>query len=107
MPALVAAVIAGVERQRRNARMVSVAIGVCVLLVTAALAPLVTTYMSEAFAALQGVTLRGSHFPLIDHCADGAGEHRRGGMGDAQLTLRMRMNSARALRCLALGCCCW
>jgi hypothetical protein len=64
-PVLVAAVIAGVERQRRSARMVSIAIGACVLLVTAALAPLVTTYMSEAFAALQGVTLRGSHFPLL------------------------------------------
>ena len=64
-PILVAAVIAGVERQRRSARMVSIAIGACVLLVTAALAPLVTMYMSEAFAALQGVTLRGSHFPLL------------------------------------------
>jgi hypothetical protein len=64
-PVLVAAVIAGVERQRRSARMVSIAIGACVLLVTAALAPLVTMYMSEAFAALQGVTLRGPHFPLL------------------------------------------
>jgi hypothetical protein len=63
--ALVAAVVAGVGRQRRQASMVSVAIGVCVLLVTAALAPLVTTFMSQAFAALQDVTLRGSHFPLL------------------------------------------
>ena len=64
-PALVASVMAGVERQRRNARLVSVATGACVLLVTAALAPVVTTYVSHGFAALQGVTLRGEHFPLI------------------------------------------
>jgi hypothetical protein len=64
-PALVAAVIAGVERQRRNARLVPVAVGICVLLASAALMPLVTTYMSEAFAALQGVTLRSSHLSLI------------------------------------------
>jgi hypothetical protein len=64
-PSLVAAVIAGVERQRRNARVVTVAIGVCVLLATAALAPVVTMYMSHAMTALQGVTLRSSHFPLI------------------------------------------
>jgi hypothetical protein len=64
-PALVASIIAGVERQRRNARWTSLAIGVCVLLATAALAPVVTTYLSQAFAALQGVTLRGSHFPLL------------------------------------------
>jgi Na+-transporting NADH:ubiquinone oxidoreductase subunit NqrE len=63
--ALVAAVIAGVERQRRNARMVSVAIGVCVLLATAALAPVVTMYLSQGFAALQGVSLRGAHIPLL------------------------------------------
>ena len=63
--ALVEAIIAGVERQRRNARLVPVAVGICVLLAAAALMPLVTTYMSEAFAALQGVTLRSAHFPLI------------------------------------------
>jgi hypothetical protein len=64
-PALVKAVIAGVERQRRNARMASVAIGVGVLLATAALAPLVATSMSQAFTALQGVAMRSSHFPLL------------------------------------------
>ncbi len=64
-PARVASVIAAVERQRRNARMVSVAIGACILLVTAALAPFVATYLSQAFSALQGVTLRSEHFPLI------------------------------------------
>jgi hypothetical protein len=64
-PALVAAVISGVERQRRQGRVVAIAIGVCVLLVTAALAPLVTAYVSEAFAALDGVALRGAHFPLL------------------------------------------
>jgi hypothetical protein len=64
-PALVASVMASVERQRRNARMVSVAIGACVLLAAAALAPVVTIYLSQGIAALQGVTLRGAHFPLI------------------------------------------
>jgi hypothetical protein len=59
------AVVAGVERQRRQARLVSIAIGACVLLATAVLAPLVTTYISEAFAVLGGVTLRGAHFPLL------------------------------------------
>ena len=63
--ALVASVMAGVERQRRNARMVNVAIGACVLLATAALAPVVTTYLSQGFAALQGVSLRGAHIPLL------------------------------------------
>lgn len=64
-PALVKAVIAGVERQRRNAHLVSIAIGASVLLVTAALAPVVTTYLAQGVTALQGVTLRGAHFPLL------------------------------------------
>jgi hypothetical protein len=64
-PALVAAVVVGIERQRRNARVVTVAIGVCVLLATAALAPLVAMYMSQAITALQGVTLHSAHFPLL------------------------------------------
>jgi hypothetical protein len=64
-PALIASVMAGVERQRRNARLTNVAIGLCVLLAAAALAPVVTTYLSQGFAALQGVTLRSSHFPLL------------------------------------------
>ena len=64
-PTLVAAVIAGVKRQRRHARVSAIAVGLCVLLATAVLAPLVATYVSQAFAALQGVTLRGSQFPLL------------------------------------------
>jgi hypothetical protein len=64
-PALVASVMTGVGRQRRNARLTSVAIALCALLATAALAPVVTTYLSQGFAALQGVTVRGTHFPLI------------------------------------------
>jgi hypothetical protein len=64
-PALVAAVIAGVEWQRRQSRVVSIALGVCLLLATAALAPLATTCLSQAFALLQGVELRGAHFPLL------------------------------------------
>ena len=63
--ALVASVMAGVGRQRRNARWTSVAIGLCVLLATAALAPVVTMYLSQGFAALQDVTLRGAHIPLL------------------------------------------
>jgi hypothetical protein len=38
---------------------------VCVLLATAALAPLVAMYMSQAITALQGVTLHSAHFPLL------------------------------------------
>lgn len=64
-PALVAAVIAGIQHQRRNARTVSMLIGLCVLLVTAALAPLVTAYISQAFETLQVATVRSSHFPLL------------------------------------------
>ncbi len=64
-PALVAAVIAGVHRERRNARIVSIMLGLAVLLVAAALAPLVTTYISQAFGSLQLAAVRSSHFPLV------------------------------------------
>jgi hypothetical protein len=64
-PALVTAVIAGVQRQRRNARAVTALLAACVLLVAAVLAPWVATYMSQGFATLQGMALRSAHFPLI------------------------------------------
>jgi hypothetical protein len=68
-PELIAAVITGVQRQRRNARVVTFMIALCILMVAAVLAPLVAGYLSQAFATLQvvaqGAALRSSHFPLI------------------------------------------
>jgi hypothetical protein len=64
-PALVVAVMSGVQRQRRNARVVSMVVSLCVLLATAAVAPLVASYLSQATAALQGVSFHSSHFPLL------------------------------------------
>jgi len=74
-PALVEAVMARVEQERRNTRMVTSLTALCVLLVAAALAPVVATYISQAFATLQvgtvevatlGVAgIRTSYFPLL------------------------------------------
>ena len=63
--ALVASVMTGVQRQRRNARMVSLLIALCVLLAAAALAPVVVTYLSQAFASLEVATVRTSAFPFL------------------------------------------
>jgi hypothetical protein len=49
-PELVEAVMASVESERRNARLVTGVVALCVLIVAAALAPLVTTYVSQALA---------------------------------------------------------
>jgi hypothetical protein len=54
---LVSSVMAGVQRHRRNARAVSLLIALSVLLAAAALAPLVMTYLSHAFATLEVVTI--------------------------------------------------
>jgi hypothetical protein len=74
-PALVEAVMADVERERRNARAVTGLVALCVLLVAAAVAPLAATYISHLFATLEVATIevamlgmagmRGSYFPLV------------------------------------------
>jgi hypothetical protein len=63
--ALVASVVAGVQRQRRNARAVSLLIALSVLLAAAALAPVVVTYLSQAFASLELANVRSSGFPFL------------------------------------------
>jgi hypothetical protein len=62
---LVASVMAGVQRQRRNARAVSLLIALSVLLAAAALAPVVVTYLSQAFATLELASVRSSGFPFL------------------------------------------
>jgi len=62
---LVASVMAGVQSQRRNARAVSLLIALCVLLVAAALAPVVAMYLAQAFATLEVAAVRTSGFPFL------------------------------------------
>jgi len=63
--ALVVSVMAGVQRLRRNAKAVSLLIALSVLLAAAALAPVVVTYLSQAFATLEVATVRTSGFPFL------------------------------------------
>jgi len=63
--ALVVSVMAGVQRQRRNAKAVSLLIALSVLLTAAALAPVVVTYLSQAFATLEVATISTSGFPFL------------------------------------------
>jgi hypothetical protein len=62
---LVASVMAGVQRQRRNARAVSLLIALSVLLAAAGLAPVVVTYLSLAFETLEVASVRTLAFPYL------------------------------------------